>query len=501
MSTPVFTKIVATIGPSSSSAERLNELLDAGVDVCRLNFSHGDLAEHGRVLERIREWSRRRERAVAVLGDLCGPKIRLNRVDTPGTRLAVGAEIRIERGDAPCTAERLTTSYDRLVDEVQEGHRLYIDDGLVKLMCVDKEPDALVCRCTVGGAISTRKGINLPDTSLSVRALGEKDERDLRWAIQNELDYVALSFVRRPADLEAVREILARSSARTQVIAKIEKSEALSQLDEIIALSDGVMVARGDLGVEMDLWRVPLVQKDITLRCRAAGVPVIIATQMLQSMVSSPMPTRAEVSDVANAILDSADAVMLSAETAAGEYPEHAVDMMRRVAQVTEAFVRSAEPRTTAAVGMAPRIASPSAVSAIAAAAVAAARDIHAKLVALWTATGATARLIAQHRPMMPIVGFTHDERTYRSLALIRGVTPQRVDAVSNPAQQVRAVEDCLLASGLAQAGDPIVFVTSTRPTQAGATDTVLVHHLRGEPAARDSHAVAARRTEKPAPA
>lgn len=472
---PVRTKIVATIGPASNTPERLGDLLDAGVDVCRLNFSHGDLDEHGRVLRLIRALAAERRRGIAVLGDLCGPKIRLNAVAGPA-RLAVGADVRIVRGSEPATAAVLTTTYPQMVDEVQIGQRLYIDDGLVRLICLDKTADELICRCTVGGPISSRKGINLPDTRLSVPALTEKDRRDLDWVIANRLDYVALSFVRRPEDMRELRGVLSERGANTLAVAKIEKVEALAQLDQIIALCDGVMVARGDLGVEMDVWRVPLVQKSITLRCRAAGVPVIIATQMLQSMVTSPMPTRAEVSDVANAILDAADAVMLSAETAAGEFPQHAVDMMRRVAGVTEAF----QLESTVAGEASPTMlnSTRSAVSAVAAAAVAAAADISARLVAVWTTSGATARLIAQHRPAMPIIGLTHEEHVYRQLALLRGVIPLRVAPIDNPAAMTATLEEQLRSAGLAKRGDQIVIVTSTRPTQRGTTDVVLVHEM-----------------------
>lgn len=474
MPMPVQTKIVATIGPASSNPDRLADLIDAGANVCRLNFSHGDLSEHQRVLKLIRKIAAERERPVAVLGDLCGPKIRLNTVPT-GVALSIGDDVRVVRGDEPCTAERLTTSYPHMIDEVEPGHRLYIDDGMVRLLCVDKDADALHCRCTVGGALSTRKGINLPDTRLSVPALSDKDRRDLDWAITNDLDYVALSFVRSPADMRELREILTQKRSGLLAIAKIEKSEALDALDEIIALCDGVMVARGDLGVEMDVWKVPLAQKRITLQCRAAGVPVIIATQMLQSMVSNPMPTRAEVSDVANAILDQADAIMLSQETAAGDYPQHSVDMMQRVAQVTEAFLAE----TPAAAGAAPDLTSThSPVSAIAAAAVAAAHDIGAKLFAVWTASGATARLIAQHRPPMPIAGLTNDERVYRQLALVRGVLPLRIDPVANPAALTSAVDARLLRAGIVSPGDPIVIVASTKPTLSGTTDIVLVHQI-----------------------
>ncbi|RMF73294.1 MAG: pyruvate kinase, partial [Planctomycetota bacterium] len=335
-----FTKVVATLGPATAREEDLSRLLDTGVDVCRLNFSHGDHDGHLRNLRRIRDWERRHNRPVAVLGDLCGPKIRLTELAGEPFALAAGDEVRIVRGEQPTTREQFCVTYEKLVDEVQPGARIYIDDGLVRLLVIDRDADGLTCTCTTGGVVRSRKGVNLPDTSLSVPALTDKDRADLQWAIDNELDFVALSFVRRPEDVYELRERIDAAGSPLRIIVKIEKSEALEHLDELIAAADGVMVARGDLGVEMDIWRVPLVQKEITRRCRDAAKPVIIATQMLQSMVDNAMPTRAEVSDVANAILDATDAVMLSAESAAGRFPIAAAEVMNLVAQATEQYQR-----------------------------------------------------------------------------------------------------------------------------------------------------------------
>lgn len=315
----IRTKIIATLGPATADPERLAAVLEAGVDVCRLNFSHGSLEDHERSLDAIRTWATEHDQPIGVLGDLCGPKIRLNQVTGGALELGPGDTIRLVRGDEDCTADHLTVTYARFVDEVDVGQRIYIDDGLVRLLVTARDADGLTCTCTTGGRVSSRKGVNLPDTPLSAPALTDKDRRDLDWAIEHGLDYVALSFVRRPEDLITLQAIIDERGGNLGVIVKIEKAEALQHLDDLIGRADGVMVARGDLGVEMDVWRVPLVQKAITARCRAVGKPVIIATQMLQSMVDSPMPTRAEVSDIANAILDGADAVMLSAETAVGQ--------------------------------------------------------------------------------------------------------------------------------------------------------------------------------------
>jgi len=473
----IRTKIIATLGPATKDPERLAAVLEAGVDVCRLNFSHGTSEDHKCSLEAIRAWAAEHEQPIAVLGDLCGPKIRLNQVAGGALTLRPGDGVRFVRGETECTAERFTVNYARFIDEVDVGQRIYIDDGLIRLLVTARDADAVTCTCTTGGRVSGRKGVNLPDTQLSAPALTEKDRRDLDWAIANSLDYVALSFVRRPEDLAQLRGLIDARGSDTGVIVKIEKAEALEHLDDLISLADGVMVARGDLGVEMDVWRVPLIQKEITARCRAVGKPVIIATQMLQSMVASPMPTRAEVSDVANAILDLADAVMLSAETAVGAYPSVAVTMIDRVAQTTEAYQREHR-----AVGLAPETPAPhNATSAIAQAAVQAGLHLDARLVAAWTATGETVRLLARHRLPMPVVGLTYDERVYRRMNMLYGVIPLRVEPLSNPAEMAEVLDARLLEHGLASPGDLIVVVTSTRPRTPGGTDTVLIHRARGK--------------------
>lgn len=467
------TKVVATIGPATYANERLADLIDSGVSVCRLNFSHGTLDDHAQALRTIRTISESLKRPVAVLGDLCGPKIRLNTVAGGQVMVQAGQAVRFTRGAADCTDAVLTTNYPTLVDEVQAGDRILIDDGQVRLLVTDARDDELVCACTVGGTISSRKGVNLPDSNITVAALTEKDRRDAQWAVEHRLDYLALSFVRRPEDVAELRKLIG-ASPHTGIVVKIEKREALDHLDALIADSDGVMVARGDLGVEMDVWRVPLVQKDITIRAREAGVPVIIATQMLQSMITNATPTRAEVSDIANAILDGADAIMLSAETASGAYPSLAVDMMDKVARVTEDYLRIHPPETVTTMISA---ASPM-TSAIAHAAVQAARDVNARLVAVWTATGTTVRMVSQHRLPIPVIGLTPDERVFRKMALWYGVTPIRVEPIENPAQMTILLERRILQLGFARPGDLIVVVTSTRPTVPGATDTTLVHRI-----------------------
>lgn len=473
-SRPPKTKLIATLGPASISREVLTEMFDVGLDICRLNFSHGEPAEHARALDLVRALAAERDAPLCVMGDLSGPKIRLNKFREEPVELETGSSVRIIRGDGTCTAEELTVTYPPLVDEADIGQRIYIDDGLVRLVITEKEPDVLRCHCTAGGTLRSRKGVNLPDTQLSVPALTEKDRRDLAWAIEHDLDYVALSFVRRPDDLYELKRAIKEAGSDMPVIIKIEKPEALQHLPELIAYTDAVLVARGDLGVETDLWRVPLVQKDIVNRCRQLGVPVIVATQMLQSMIDNPMPTRAEVSDVANAIFDRADAVMLSGETAVGQFPVRAVDMMNRVAAATGEFLDQLplpDLVHDATFSLSPP-------AAVAHAAVQAALDLGARLVAVWTATGTTARLVARHRLPMPILGLTYDERVYRRLNLLFGVLPIRVQPMENPAEMAAELDRCLLRRNLAAPSDLIVVVSSTRPTTPGATDTVHIHRV-----------------------
>ncbi len=471
---PRRTKIVATLGPATAERDKLRDLLAAGVNVCRLNFSHGTHADHERMLNMVREVSQELGQYTAVLGDLCGPKIRLNEVPK-GMVLETGEELRFIRGAAPAVKGALTISYPHFVDEVRIGDRIYIDDGLVRLLVVDRTEDAIHCRCTVGGAISTRKGVNLPDTPLSISALTEKDRTDLHWAVKHHLDYIALSFARKPHDVIELRQILKASDSDLPIIVKIEKSEAIKHLDEFIAISDGIMVARGDLGVEMDIWQVPLMQKDMARKARDANKPCIVATQMLQSMVANPMPTRAEVSDVANAIFDEVDAVMLSAESASGEYPVESVEMMDRIVRTTEAYLdRSPRPEYSSIWAAENAIA-----STVALGAVRMAERIQASAVAVWSTSGATARMVSQHRMHIPVVGLTRSEAVCRRLNLVYGIIPVQVEPVAHPGRMAEMVDAIVISKHLAKADDRIVVVSSTKPTVVGTTDMTLVHRVR----------------------
>ncbi|MFM9102239.1 MAG: pyruvate kinase, partial [Cyanobium sp.] len=332
------TKIVATIGPATESPERLRELIAAGATTFRLNFSHGDHSEHAARIATIRKVSAELGVHIGILQDLQGPKIRLGRfVDGP-ISLAKGDPFTLTSRDVACNRSIAAVTYEKLADEVLNGSRILLDDGRVEMVVVDvdKASQTLQCRVTVGGVLSNNKGVNFPDVQLSIRALTDKDKADLAFGLQQDVDWVALSFVRNPSDLLEIKELIASQGASTPVVAKIEKFEAIDQIDDILLLCDGVMVARGDLGVEMPAEEVPLLQKELIRKANSLGIPVITATQMLDSMVSCPRPTRAEVSDVANAILDGTDAVMLSNESAVGDFPVEAVATMAQIARRIE---------------------------------------------------------------------------------------------------------------------------------------------------------------------
>jgi len=389
-----------------------------------------------------------------------------------GFDIAPGASLAIEPGSFPCTADRICTSYPQLCSDVQPGDRVLIDDGQIRLRVTAKEGGNLTCQCEVGGTVRTHKGVNLPDTRISLPALTEKDSRDLRWAAENELDYIALSFVRSPRDLEELRGELTRHGSDLQVISKIERPEAIECLDEIIDLSDAVLVARGDLGVEMDVSKVPLIQKQITRLCARSGKPVIVATQMLQSMVESPVPTRAEVSDVANAILDGADAVMLSAETSVGRYPIEAVRVIRGIADQTEAYL-AGKPEDSI-----PRV-EPSElefVSAVAHGASVLARELHVRLIGVWTETGTTVRLLSKRRIPQMIVGLSPDARVCQRMSLYYGVRPVRLAHHERQREMIKDIDRELLSRKLATTNDMIMIVAGTHLREPGSTNAMLIH-------------------------
>ncbi len=476
-------KIVATIGPSTSDAETILKLVEHGVDVARLNFSHGQPEDHAAVLDRIRAASRQAVKAVAVLQDLQGPKIRTGplKAGRDGVRVEAGAEIVITtEGEVQGDAGLVSTTYPRLAEDVRPGDRLLVDDGLLEFRVLETDGVRVRAEVVEGGLLGEHKGINLPGVALRVEPLSEKDRRDLYFGLTHGVDYVALSFVRSADDVHACRREMERAGRVVPVIAKIEKPEALENLDAIVEAASGLMVARGDLGVEIQPERVPGLQKEIVRKANAAGKPVIIATQMLDSMMEHPRPTRAEASDVANAVWDGADAVMLSGETASGKYPLLAVQMMDRI-------VREAE--ETLAVGHLPRVEPPPPAAftdVIAAAACRAALQAGAVAVACFTLGGTTARLLSQHRPHVPIVAFSPDQAIRRRLALLWGVIPKVMEPVRSPDVMCQLVSDRLLEEKLGRPGDKVVLVYGSPLGVSGHTNSIRLHQIpaEGEPEA-----------------
>ncbi len=472
----IQTKIVATLGPATDSREMIRALIEAGVDVFRLNFSHGTLEQHARTLSNIRAACDETSSMAAVLGDLCGPKIRVDPVEGDGVRVDRGARIDIVAGHVVGTAERISTNRPELVSEVRAGHRVLIDDGCVRLRVEAAHSDRLTCLVEVGGAIRTRKGLNLPDSDLRMSAMTDKDREDLAWAIENGLDYVALSFVRSAADLHELQGLLPLAGCDIRIVAKIETTAAIGHLDEIIEAADVVMVARGDLGVEMDVARVPVLQKQIVRMCQTAGKPAIVATQMLQSMVDNATATRAEVSDVANAILDGGDAIMLSAETSVGSYPIEAVRTMEQIARETESYLRTRNEaaRVDAARTMR-RI-----TTAVAHGASLLSRELEAKLVAVWTDTGNTARLLSKTRLSVPVVGLSPDLHVCRRMSMYYGVIPRQAKRTERILSMLKDVDDLLIGAKLVEAGDLIVVVAGTKLEKEGAANALLMHLVSG---------------------
>lgn len=464
------TKIVATIGPATSSPEVVEALLRAGTDVVRLNFSHGRRRDHEQAVATVRAVAGQLNLPVAVIGDLCGPKIRLLEIENETVAITAGQRLQIVREPVVGNAQRVAINHPEILDDIEVGHRVLINDGAISLCVVTKGTTGLECECNVGGNLSSHKGLNLPDTDLRIAGLTDKDKEDLAWAVEAGLEYIALSFVRRAEDVEEVRGRLATSEADCHILAKIETRHAVENLDAIIEASDGIMVARGDLGVEMDVATVPRIQKDITDRCRRASKPVIIATQMLQSMVDSPTPTRAEVNDAANAIYDGADAVLLSAETAIGKYPVQAVKMLERIALETEAYDQSRPPPVEIGGGWL------EVAAAVARSLCAVADDINAKAVVLWTETGLLARLVSKHRQDRPVVALTPSRAAQRRMSLYYGVTPLHAGKLEEASELIAQADHIVAEAGGAEAGDLIVVGFGPRSLAGGNTGAIMIH-------------------------
>jgi pyruvate kinase len=447
-------KIVCTLGPATGSQEQVTALVESGMDVARLNFSHGAHADHERAYHMVREASDRTGHAVAILADLQGPKIRLGTFAAGPVVWETGSRVCITVEDVEGTAERVSTTYKGLAADAKVGDRLLVDDGKLALSVVEIEGADVWCLVVEGGEVSNNKGLSLPGVAVSVPAMSDKDEEDLRFALHLSVDFVALSFVRSPADVELVRDIMRQEDVSVPVIAKLEKPEAVENLEAIVEAFDGIMVARGDLGVELALEQVPLVQKRAVQAARERNKPVIVATQMLESMISSSRPTRAEASDVANAVLDGADAVMLSGETSVGRYPIAAVRTMERIIDAVESdTVRVPDARD-----------------------IGEAMDVRA--LATFTQTGDSARRLAALHPRMPLLAFTVDGRVRSQLALSWGVETFLVPSVQHTDDMVRQVDFSLLSIGRLREGDRVVVVAGSPPNTPGSTNLIRVHEV-----------------------
>jgi pyruvate kinase len=463
-------KIVATLGPATSSYENLRAIIDAGVDVARMNLSHGSYDVHEEVYRNVRKAADDSGRAVGVLVDLQGPKIRLGKFEGGPYELAVGDIFKITTEDIIGNKEISGTTFKGLPQDVSPGDFLLIDDGKVKVEVVEADDTVVTTRVIVAGPVSNNKGINLPGVAVNVPALSEKDEADLRWGLRLGADMIALSFVRDAADIDRVHEIMEEEGRKIPVIAKIEKPQAVDNLEAIINAFDAIMVARGDLGVELPLEAVPIVQKRAVELSRRMAKPVIVATQMLESMINSPVPTRAETSDVANAVLDGADAVMLSGETSVGLYPVITVQTMARIVTSTEEHGLERIP----ALGTKPRTQG----GAITLAAAEVASFVDAKFVCVFTESGDAARRMSRLRFKIPMKAFTPDPAIRRRMSLIWGLESFVVERVKHTDQMFHQVDEVLIREGLAEVGDKVVVISGSPPGVSGSTNDLRVHRV-----------------------
>ncbi|MBK8460337.1 MAG: pyruvate kinase [Micropruina sp.] len=463
-------KIVCTMGPSCDTLEKVIELVNAGMNVARLNMSHGDHVEHMRRLNLVRDAAHAAGRPVGVFADLQGPKIRLGKFENDSAILVPGQRFIITTETVLGTSERVGTTLKTLTQDVRPGDQVLVDDGRIALRAVEVTETEVITEVVVGGKVSNNKGINLPGVAVSVPALSEKDELDLRWALRHGVDMVALSFVRSASDYDRVREVMDQEDRHVPVIAKIEKPQAVENLQEIIDTFDAIMVARGDLGVELPPEQVPSVQKKIIEGARKWAKPVIVATQMLESMISNPQPTRAETSDVANAVLDGADAVMLSGETAMGQYPVEAVNVMSRIINYTEEQglegIRKIawDPHTQSGI--------------VAKSAVDMAERIGAKYLAAFTISGDTPKRLARLRCEIPLIAFTPKPRTAQELTLCWGVQSYVTPEYTTTDSMVESVHEALIGTGWVEAGDLIVIVAGNPAQWGGHTNSVRIYEI-----------------------
>lgn len=490
---PQYTKILCTLGPSTDNEKTLAKMVACGATLFRLNFSHGSFEEHKKRVDLVRGVAKKLKTPLTILGDMPGPKIRVGQVEKPGILLETGQDVLIDptlEVSVDGSVPKLSATYEGIADEVEGGQRVLINDGHIRMLAVGKEGSALRCRVMVGGLVTSKKGINLPDSSLSVPAVTEYDWKCAMWAIEQELDFLAVSFVRKGEDILKLHARLravvnfektgtgltaSGSDAMIPLVAKVETPQAVADIESIVQEADAIMVARGDLGVEMDLATLPVTQKRLVRTAHAHGKPCIVATQMLESMIESPTATRAEVSDVANAILDGADAVMLSGETAVGKHPVLAVETMRRVALATEAALRDAE---VAAAPPEHLRAKKQLIPALAHGAWHMARDVDAKLIVVWAQHGGAARFLSRNSFNIPIIAFSSDLRAVRRMNILYATFPVHMEYVpQHRSDFARVVDQFALAKGWVKKGDPILLIGGKPLDNAASVNTVAIRY------------------------
>jgi pyruvate kinase len=466
------TKIVCTIGPASESREKLSELIDAGMNVARLNFSHGDYEEHGARIKTIREAAAEAGKTIALLLDTKGPEIRTQTLEGGEAELTKGSTLRVSMKEVTGNKDVISVTYPDLINDVEPGAKLLLDDGLIELLVTDKADGELITEVLNNGTLKNKKGVNVPNVSVNLPGITEKDANDIVFGIEQDVDFIAASFVRRASDVLEIRELLENHGAEhIQIIPKIENQEGVDNIEEILQVSDGLMVARGDLGVEIPAEEVPLVQKDLIKRCNRLGKPVITATQMLDSMQRNPRPTRAEASDVANAILDGTDAIMLSGETAAGSYPTESVQTMQSIALRAETAMKHKDVLRRISEENEHTI-----TEAISQSVTHTAMNLKASAILTATQSGHTARMISKYRPESVIIAVTSNARVSRSLSLVWGVHAQIGNDVSSTDEMLQLSVDEALKSGYVKNGDLVVITAGVPVGERGTTNLLKVH-------------------------
>ncbi|MBU8879683.1 pyruvate kinase [Bacillus sp. FJAT-29790] len=468
------TKIVCTIGPASESVEKLTELLEAGMNVCRLNFSHGNFEEHGQRIRNIREASKRTGKTAAILLDTKGPEIRTHNMENDAIELTAGNEIIVSMNEVQGTTEKFSISYSGLIDDVHIGSKILLDDGLIGLEVtkIDRDSGDIHTKILNSGTLKNKKGVNVPGVSVNLPGITEKDAQDIVFGIEQGVDFIAASFVRRASDVLEIRQLLEENNApHISIIPKIENQEGVDKIDEILEISDGCMVARGDLGVEIPAEEVPLVQKQLIKKCNAQGKPVITATQMLDSMQRNPRPTRAEASDVANAIFDGTDAIMLSGETAAGSYPVEAVQTMHNIASRAESALAHKELLAARSKDNDHNI-----TDAIGQSVAHTALNLEVNAIITPTESGHTARMISKYRPKAPIIAVTSNDYVSRRLSLVWGVYPQIGKKATTTDEMLDSAVEESLNSGIVSSGDLVVITAGVPVGEAGTTNLMKIH-------------------------